>query len=98
VVLFAGVFYHFRHPLLMLESIARLAIEYLIGETHLDALDEQRPSMIFYPGNELADDPTSWWGPNAVCVEAMMRDVGCSEVEYTPHPTEANRGVFHGRK
>jgi tRNA (mo5U34)-methyltransferase len=98
VVLFAGVFYHLRHPLLVLESISSLASEYLIVETHMDALEEQRPAMIFYPGNELANDSTNWWGPNAACVEAMMRDVGCSEVEYTPHPTEANRGIFHGHK
>jgi len=98
LVLFAGVFYHLRHPLLVLERIASLATECLIVETHLDALDEQRPAMIFYPGGELANDPTNWWGPNPKCVEAMMRDVGCSRVEYTQHPTEPNRGIFHGRK
>lgn len=98
VVLFSGVLYHLRHPLLALERLAPLAKELFILETHLDARWEGRPAMIFYPGRELGDDPTNWWGPNAACVEAMLRDVGFSEVRYTRHPATRRRGIFHATR
>lgn len=99
IVLFSGVFYHLRHPLLILERIARLAAETLIVETHLDALDVTRPAMIFYPTTELNNDGTNWWGPNPDCVSAMLTDVGFRTVSYQPNPNHAlNRGVFHGRR
>jgi tRNA (mo5U34)-methyltransferase len=98
VVLFAGVFYHLRHPFLALERVSKLAKEMMIVETHVDALDEPRPAMIFYPGSECANDNTNWWGPNLACVEAMLKDVGFPKVEYTAHPIHANRAIFHARR
>ena len=98
IVLFAGVFYHLRHPLLALERVSELANEMVIVETHVDALNEPRPAMIFYPGAECANDHTNWWGPNPACVEAMLRDVGFPKVDYTPHPIHANRAIFHASR
>ena len=98
IVLFSGVLYHMRHPLLMLERVAPLAKEKLILETHLDARWQIRPAMIFYPGRELGNDPTNWWGPNKACVEAMLRDVGFPEVRYTRHPAIRSRGIFHATR
>jgi hypothetical protein len=37
--------------------------------------------MAFYPNDELANDPTNWWGPNAAALTAMLRDVGFERVE-----------------
>ncbi|MBB4003063.1 DUF1698 domain-containing protein [Aurantimonas endophytica] len=98
VVLFAGVFYHLRHPFLVLENIARLSKEWLIIETHMDAANVPQPAMIFYPTTELANDPTNWWGPNRACVEAMLRDVGFPHVEFTPNPQHPNRGIFRAKR
>lgn len=98
IVLFAGVFYHLRHPFAALEKVACLAREYLIVETHVDGADIGRPAMIFYPGKELADDHTNWWGPNNLCVEAMLRDLGFSEVQTLAHPMHRNRSIFRGRR
>ena len=98
VVLFSGVFYHLRHPFYALERLADLAVETLIVETHLDAVDQDRPMMVFYPGGELGGDTTNWWGPNRLCVEAMLRDVGFAKVEYRPHPILSTRGVFLGQR
>ena len=98
IVLFAGVLYHLRNPFLAIERVARLAKETLILETHLDACDVPRPAMIFYPTNELNNDPSNWWGPNPACVEAMLRDVGFPYVVFGPHPVAAHgasRGIFH---
>jgi tRNA (mo5U34)-methyltransferase len=98
VVLFAGVLYHLRHPLQTLEHIAALATQTLIVETHLDAVESQRPAMTFYPDRELNDDPSNWWGPNRACVEAMLRDVGFSFVTFRYNPIHNNRGIFHARR
>ena len=96
VVLFLGVLYHLRHPFAALERMASVCGKTIVVESHLDALDVDRPAMIFYPTNELANDPTNWWGPNASCVTAMLKDVGFATVEYTQHPVYPTRGIFHG--
>ena len=75
--------------------MAKLVKSTLILETHNDALDQERPMMVFYPGKELNGDPTNWWGPNPPCVKAMLSDVGFTQVEYRPDPNLANRGIFH---
>lgn len=99
LVLFAGVLYHVRDPLGALERIAPLVGETLVVETHLDARDVDRPAMIFYPANVLADDYTNWWGPNRACVEEMLREVGFSDLRFTEHPFDPHtRGIFHARR
>jgi tRNA (mo5U34)-methyltransferase len=97
-VMLAGVFYHLRHPLLDLEKVSKICEEILVVETHLDALEISRPAMVFYPTDELAGDPTNWWGPNPACVTAMLHDVGFERVEVTPHPHPMHaetRAIFH---
>jgi tRNA (mo5U34)-methyltransferase len=98
LVLFTGVLYHLRHPFYALEHVAPLANRTLVVETHLDAIESERPAMTFYPGSELNDDPSNWWGPNRACVEAMLRDVGFSHVAFQLNPVHAERGVFHARR
>jgi len=96
VVLFCGVLYHLRNPLQSLETVAKLVGSALIIETHLDAHRLKRPAMVFYPGAELGNDPTNWWGPNIACVTAMLKDVGFDRIAYTKHPSHSrSRGIFH---
>ena len=80
VVLFLGVLYHLRHPLLALERVASVTGELLIVSTSVDMVSHERPAAAFYPGADLNGDPTNWWGPNPACVEAMLRDVGFGRV------------------
>jgi tRNA (mo5U34)-methyltransferase len=98
IVLFAGVLYHLRHPLLGMEKISKFAGELLIVETHCDGDKIGRPAMIMYPGAELDGDSTNWWGPNRACVEAMLRDAGFANIRFTPHPAAGKRGIFHARR
>jgi tRNA (mo5U34)-methyltransferase len=102
LVLFLGVLYHMRHPLLALEKVARVTGTQLVLETHVDLLDCPRPAMAFYPGRELNSDPTNWCGPNPPMVEAMLRDVGFKKVVVHAGPIGANSGsprmVFHAWK
>ena len=86
VVLFLGVLYHMRHPLLALEKVASVTSDLLILETHVDLLHVARPAIAFYPGKELGSDRTNWCGPNPAMVEAMLRDVGFREVRLHAGP------------
>jgi tRNA (mo5U34)-methyltransferase len=80
IVLFLGVLYHLRHPLLALERVASVTRGTLILETVVDLVGYARPAMAFYPDRELNDDPTNWWGPNSAAVHGMLRAVGFGSV------------------
>ncbi len=96
VVLFLGVIYHMRHPLLALERVAALCDDLLILESYVETTENDAPLMRFLPDSSLNDDPTNWWAPNTACIEAMLRDVGLAEVSIVS--TFGNRAVFHARK
>lgn len=81
VVLFLGVLYHMKHPLLALERVASVTRTQLIMQTQVDMLAVARPAMAFYPGTELNGDPTNWVGPNPAAVVAMLQLVGFTRVE-----------------
>jgi tRNA (mo5U34)-methyltransferase len=81
VVLFLGVLYHMRHPLLALERVAAVTNELLILETHVEVFEHDERVMLFYPRTELNGDPTNWWGPTPSALEAMLHDVGFGKVE-----------------
>ena len=49
VVLFLGVLYHLRHPMLGLERVAAMTRDLLILETQADFLSVARPAIAFYP-------------------------------------------------
>lgn len=80
VVLFLGVLYHVPNPLLALERVASVTADLLILETVVDMVGIRRPAAAFYPGRELNDDPTNWWGPNHAAVDGMLRSVGFDRV------------------
>lgn len=94
IVLFCGVLYHLKDMVAGLTAAASVAGRMLIVETHMDAADFARPAAVFYPGTELNNDPSNWWGPNRACVDGMLATVGFPRVEYTPHPAIASRGIF----
>ncbi len=81
LVLFLGVLYHMRHPLLALEKVYSVTAGQLILESHVDMVWSKRPLMVFYPGNECNNDPTNWWGPSPGAVIEMLRAVGFRHVE-----------------
>ena len=99
VVLFLGVLYHLRHPLLALERVSSLTRDRLILETVVDLVGFRRPAMAFYPGRELNNDPTNWWGPNIPAVRGMLGSLGfghVTTVTRSPHAAyRAARAVYH---
>jgi tRNA (mo5U34)-methyltransferase len=91
VVLFLGVLYHMRHPLLAIEKLRSVTRELLILETHVDLMGTRRPAMAFYPGFELDGDWTNWWGPNPAAVRGMLEQSGFEAVRQV-HPRSALPG------
>lgn len=98
IVLFLGVLYHMRHPLLALERVASVTDELLIVETHVDLLHTRRPAAAFYPGHDLHFDPTNWWGPNPEAVVAMVRDVGFADARVVSRDTTPYRAARMARR
>lgn len=102
LVLFLGVLYHLKHPLLALEQVAAmvkpggLAIIDTVVSASLIALTG--PAMFFIPGSALGDDPTNWWVPTQLAMIMMLREAGFSTVTNTVPLYCGNRGVFHAVK
>ncbi len=81
LVLFLGVLYHMKHPMLALERVASVTGERVVVETAVDMLSTRRAAMAFYPGDELGKDPTNWCGPNPQAVVGMLRVAGFKRIE-----------------
>ena len=86
VVLFLGVLYHVKDPLICLERMAAVTGECLIIETEtaLDILPW--PVMRYYKRYELNDDPTNYWAPNKLCLTTMLQELGFTRFESVPTP------------
>jgi tRNA (mo5U34)-methyltransferase len=79
--------------------VASVTRDLLVLETVVDLVGLRRPAMAFYPGRELNDDPTNWWGPNVPAVRGMLESAGFREVTVpSPLPNAFYRGaraVYH---
>jgi tRNA (mo5U34)-methyltransferase len=80
VVLFLGVLYHMKHPLLALERVASVTGDMLVVETAVDLLNVRQPALAFYP-HEMCGDHTNWCGPNPKAVVAMLETAGFRRIE-----------------
>ena len=83
IVLFLGVLYHVKHPLLALENVCGMCrdmacIESFVSDTSLDTI----PSMEFYETAELRGQLDNWVGPNASCLMAFCRTAGFARVNF----------------
>jgi tRNA (mo5U34)-methyltransferase len=94
VVLFLGVLYHAEDPMHYLRIVRSMCKGMAVVETVVDALDYPRPAMVFYPGTTLNNDPTNFWGPNRLAVEAMLGEVGFRTAKHVD-TYYGNRMVFH---
>jgi len=90
IMLFTVLLYHMRHPLLALERAASVCGDLLILETVLDAAEVTRAGDGLLPRCRAEARSKHWWGPNRLCVEAMLRDVGFKQITYTPSRSQGN--------
>ena len=74
LVVFMGVFYHLRHPLLALDLVwEHAAADLLLFQSMQRGSDEVAAVAAAYP---YTADPTNGWAPNRACSAAMLRSSG----------------------
>jgi tRNA (mo5U34)-methyltransferase len=83
IVLFLGVLYHLRHPLLGLERVLELCTDTALIESFVIAKESRDvPAVIeFYERGELGGQIDNWCGPSPECLVAMCRSAGFAQVE-----------------
>jgi SAM-dependent methyltransferase len=83
-VLFFGVFYHLRHPLLGLENVCSVTRGAAFIESYVidDAPDPAHCQMEFYETDELGGQIDNWCGPTTQCLLAMTRAAGFPRAEF----------------
>ena len=83
-VLFLGVLYHVRHPLLSLEKICAITRETAFVESFVtDSAEAPNDacSMEFYETDELGGQIDNWFGPTTKCLLALCRSAGFPRVD-----------------
>lgn len=96
-VIFWGVLYHLRHPLLGLDAIAQVSSDYLTLETVISS--DRDTSATFFRGTELGNDGSNWWAPSEQCLKQMLSSSG-----FTPGMTKrwdagiSERVIVNSRK
>jgi len=83
IVLFLGVLYHLRHPLLGLEKVVELTTDMALIESFvIDREKRAVPSVMeFYERGELGGQVDNWCGPSPECLMAMCRSAGFAQTE-----------------
>jgi SAM-dependent methyltransferase len=93
VVMFWGVLYHLRHPLLALDNVRRLtrgtvSIETAVCDHELQE-DRKLPVARFYRGDELGADPSNWFAPSVAALTAWCGSAGLEPTRVHAWPEEA---------
>jgi SAM-dependent methyltransferase len=84
IVLFLGVLYHVKHPLLALERVCALTTDLALIEslvTDDGAQPGAPPLMEFYETSELLGRFDNWYGLNTSCLLAFCRTAGFATVD-----------------
>jgi tRNA (mo5U34)-methyltransferase len=96
-VIFWGVLYHLRHPLLGLDALAQISSDHLSLETVISS--DSNTSATFFRGTELGNDGSNWWAPSEHCLKQMLSSSG-----FTPEMTKrwdagiSERAIVNSRK
>jgi len=86
-VLFLGILYHLKHPLLALEMVCALTTDAAIVQSFVTDGNTWRehtgdvPTMEFYETDELGNQLDNWIGPSVGCLLALCRAAGFARVE-----------------
>jgi tRNA (mo5U34)-methyltransferase len=83
IVLFFGVLYHLRHPLLGLEKAVELSTDLVLIESYvIPAEPRPIPAVVeFYETTELGGQVDNWCGPSPEALLGMCRSAGFAQVE-----------------
>jgi len=83
IVLFFGVLYHLRHPLLGLEKVVELSTDLALIESFVIPSEQRTiPAVMeFYERTELGGQIDNWCGPSPEGLLAMCRSAGFAAAE-----------------
>lgn len=83
IVLFFGVLYHLRHPLLGLEKAVELSTDLALVESFVIPSEKRQiPAVMeFYERGDLGGQIDNWFGPTPECVISMCRSAGFAQAE-----------------
>jgi len=90
IVLFMGVLYHLKHPLLALERVCSVTREmaavesFVLREQHgLAAGQEERNLLQFFEDDDFGGQVDNWFAPTTACLMALCRAAGFARAELT---------------
>lgn len=113
IVLFYGVLYHCRYPLLALDTLVLLTNEIRIESGICDQFSAHRGGlgqgygnqkvMEFYSGREYGDNPTNWWLPTLQTLGEMTAVAGWNNIfawrlTNVPNSAQQARGFIIGKR
>ena len=85
IVLFLGVLYHLKHPLLALEKVCSVTKELAAVDSYVlrDNFElSAQPVLEFYETDEFEGQTDNWVAPNLSCLVAMCRTAGFARAEF----------------
>lgn len=98
IVIFFGVLYHLRHPLLALDQLRELTSGILLLETAIDDYNLKELSnqslLRFYRKDELGNDGTNWFAPTSTALADMCCSAGFNPLEIKKWPEPAPTRCF----
>jgi tRNA (mo5U34)-methyltransferase len=98
-VIFFGVLYHLRHPLLALERVCSVTRSDAFIESYVVDANPNSPqcSMEFYETDELGGQIDNWFGPTTRCLLALVRSAGFPVV-WLSYVSDRRAGLVARRK
>ncbi len=88
IVLFMGVLYHLKHPLLALERVCALTLDlaavdsFILRSAHRPGSNiDERPVMEFYETTEFGGQTDNWVAPSLPCLIGLCRTAGFARAE-----------------
>jgi tRNA (mo5U34)-methyltransferase len=81
IVLFMGVLYHVKHPLLALERVCSVATDMAIVESFVLKEPGERKLLEFFEYDEFGGQFDNWFGPTVSCLAALCRTAGFARVD-----------------
>ena len=94
VVVFWGVLYHLRHPLLALDALRQVCSDVCFLESAIYTPPYDTTDVIakFHRLDDLAGDGTNWWSPTVEATEAWCRSAGFDfELQQLMPPAQPER-------
>ena len=81
IVLFMGVLYHVKHPLLALERVCSVATDMVAVESFVWREEGERKALQFFEYDEFGGQFDNWFAPTVNCLTALCRTAGFARVE-----------------